>query len=212
MKLHPARRPQSRPASRLSSLLLVSGLTLIGLGCKAPPRKSTVFADWSRLEAVNPTDVAISKIDPAMLPRELRPEVLRDAIKEQVVAHRYSPLSFEYLDRGGAVEAMAGAGANGERSAGAGTVARLDLVVKKFDLARYAISNQVHAVGDFYLRSAGDGETLATVQVDQVFDLSAEGRRNASLEEVARTAARRFVFAALEPMPMRRVDSNRPSR
>ncbi len=181
-------------------------MALLTAGCSAPPPKNTLDAEWAALEALNPTDVAISAVSADGLPRELRPEVLREAMREQCLSHRFAPIAFEYVDAGHPLEASAGgAGASG-------AAVRLDLAIRSFESDRYSITEKIRVIGQFLFTDAATGNTVATVSSDLTIDLAAEARRGASFDEVVRAAARQFVARSLEPMPSRRVTETRASK
>lgn len=204
-------RPATRPSGllRRSPCVAAAAAALVCIAaCKSATPKSFLHAEWSTFQAVNPTEIAIVRVDPAKLPSELRPEVLRDAIREQVLAHRYSPISFDYIDRGNPLPASA----SKSDAPAPPPVVKLELFITSFDASRYDTSNAILITGDFLFTDTSNQTLLASVKSEQRIDLSAEARRNVSKSEAVRTAARRFVDSALAPMPVRRVEAGKTAR
>lgn len=162
-------------ASLLSFVLLATPALLLE-GCKAAPPKNYLHAEWSNFESANPTEIAIVRVDGAKLPRDLSPDVLREAIREEILAHRYSPLSFDYVDRGNLLNASA----SKSESAPPPPVAKLELFITSFDTSRYDTMNTIRVTGDFLLTDVSSQRLLGSVKAEQTMDLSAEARRNVS--------------------------------
>lgn len=185
------RRLRSEP--RLLFVLLAAPWPLAGSACQAAP-KNFATSDWSEFARVNPNDIAVSPVTGIDLPREVRLDRLRDDLRDELLSHKYSPLSYAYVD------------AAGQRRPGD---VRVDLVVKRFDVQRYTMARSMRVVGEFLFRETGDGgsdRVIAAVQSDQTIDLADEVRRGASLDEAVRIAGARFVGISLAGMPVRNVD------
>lgn len=199
MKQHPGFSPASLHNSARLSLAL-GALLLSATACRSTLPKENLQAEWDSLVGVNPTDIAVSAVPSDGLPKELRPSILREAMRDAMLVHRYSPLAFEYVDGGQALEAS-----NGRADAGP-PVVRLDLAITAFESAGYTFSNRIRVAGKFLFTDTRTSQTLATVHADIPVDLSTEYRRQVPLDEAVRIAARQFVLTALEPMPLRRIE------
>jgi hypothetical protein len=162
-------------------------------GCQAPPKNFTQ-GDWSQFVQANPNDIAVSKVTGEGLPADVRLDLLREALRDELLGHKYSPMSFDYVDA-----------SSGSK---AGDV-RADLVIKKFDYKKYEMSRSMRIVGDFYFRENKEGSDrlLANVASDQTIDLADEARRGAGTDEAIRIAIKRFVSTSLAGMPERRIDA-----
>lgn len=177
-------------------------------GCKAQGPKNLVHADWSALEALNPTDVAVVPVQKVGLPPELDVLWLREAMRDQLLNHRYSPLAFSFVDSGSPITVRTGI-ANADGSGGmvsGGRAVRLTLVLKEFETRRYDMSKSIRVVGDFQFSEADTDRLIATVNSDQTIDLEDVARNGGSLNDAIRIASRRFVTNSLAGMPDRAVD------
>ena len=162
--------------------------------CKSP-QKNFLHGDYSDLSRANPTDIAVSKVTGDGLPTEVSLKDLRDELRTQLLDHRYSPLAYEFVD----------ASANSKT----GEV-RLDLVIRKFDIQKYDISKSMRVAGEFLFRGPGEGGTdkvLASVNSDQIIDLSDQFRQGTALNDAVRIAGRRFIAISLQGLPDRKIDS-----
>lgn len=178
-------------ASRLFSTILLAAAVA---ACQAPP-KNFLQGDWSALATANPTDIAVARVTGDGLPKEVKLDDVREAVREELLLRRYSPLSFQYVD------ASTG-GKLGD--------ARVDIVIKRFETQRYEMNRSMRVIGEFLFRATTEGgadRLLANVNCDQVIDLSDESRQGVSLQDATRWASRKFVGIALQGMPDRRVDS-----
>lgn len=189
------------------SAALIAASSLSFVGCKAAPPKNYLHAEWSNFESANPTEIAIVRVDAAKLPRDLSPDVFRDSMRDEILAHRYSPLSFDYVDRGNLLNASA----TKSESTPPPPVAKLELFVTAFDTSRYETMNTIRVTGDFLFTDVSSQRLLGSVKAEQTMDFSAEARRNVSKNEAIRLAAVRFVEASLAPMPVRRVEATASS-
>jgi hypothetical protein len=183
---------QSRPSPLLARFAALSFLALLG-ACQTP-QKSFVHGDWSEFARVNPNDVAVSKVKGEDVPSEVSLTELRDSLRTFLLDHRYSPLSFAYVDA-----------STGSK---VGDV-RVDLVIKKFDVQRYEMSRTMRVAGEFIFRT-GEGSSekvLAPITSDQVIDLSDSYRLGVSQTDAIRTAGRKFIEVSLSGMPDRKIDA-----
>ncbi|MFN0207430.1 MAG: hypothetical protein ACKVS6_14085 [Planctomycetota bacterium] len=187
-------------------------------GCSSGPRKNYLHSDWSAFEALNPTDIVISRVIGEGVSKEVDLDIMRDAVRDQLLNHRYSPLAFEFTDRGSSVapanasSATPGAAAEGNDTKTPGAVAKLKLVIKEFDFRKYEISKTIHIVGEYQFTDGSNDRMLATVVSDQHVDVSDDYRRGATMETAIRTASQRFAEISLRAMPDRHVGISQGKR
>jgi hypothetical protein len=199
-------------AAALSLLALVAGA-----GCKASGPKNFLSSQWDAFETLNPTDIVVARVTGPGLSTDVDFDALREAVHDQLLNHRYSPLSFDYVDSGksvlpaSAAPATAGA-AEADHAKAPGAVARVRLVMKEFDFRRYDIRNSMKLVGEFQFLDAAGDRVLATVVSDQDIDLGEEARNGADLKSAMRAASRKFVEISLRSMPDRRVLKGQPAK
>src|SRR5262245_8854388 len=91
------------------TILSLAVFQLLEVGCKAPARKNFMSGEWAAFSEMNPTDIVVLPVRAEGVAKEIRFESMRDALRDQMLAHRYSPLAFEYVDshaNGGKIVAL----------------------------------------------------------------------------------------------------------
>jgi len=205
----------------VNSAVVVAAIVAIFVaspGCSSSPRKNYLHSEWSAFEALNPTDIVISRVRGEGVSKEVDLDILREAVRDQLLNHRYSPLSFEFTDRGSSVTpasasaAAPGAPADGNDTKTPGAVAKLKLIIKEFDFRKYDITKTIHIVGEYQFTDGSNDRMLATVVSDQHVDVSDDFRRGATAETAIRTASQRFAEISLRAMPDRHVGISQGKR
>lgn len=189
---------------------LAAGILLIIGACKGAGPKNYLHSEWSEFTAANPTDIVVLRVQGVSLPAEVHLEDVREAAQTELRNHRYSTLDANFVDAGYPARlAATNAGVkttHGESVAPAfGAVSQLQIVIKEFDHLRYDVARVMHVVGEFQFHDESGKRLLATVNSDQMVDLSDEAQRGVGRTDAIREAARRFVQITLRSMPERTV-------
>jgi hypothetical protein len=181
-------------------ILVGAALLALSVGCAATPAKKpgapSVRGSVERLQALQPSDVAVAPINDQTEQQRVPSEVFRRAFVETLIERRYSPLATHYVD------------ANWIDASFKGTPLPdvvMTVTITAWDPSHLYSNGKVRAAAIVALFEGGDatGEVLWQVSLDREVDLS-EGRgRPPAGDDLIPKAIRKFAQDALEGLPLR---------
>jgi hypothetical protein len=181
----------------LASVLLAS---LTASACRATRKDDdspAVRGAITRLQELQPTDVAVAPIRDQTDSQRVPLEVFRNAFVETLIERRYSPLAPDYVD------------ANWVEASFKGTPppdGLLVISVKEWDPGHLFSTGKVAASADVVLFEGGDttGRVLWQVTLKHEIDLSdGRGHPPTAGQDLIPKAVRQFAQKALQELPMR---------
>jgi len=188
----------------VSSSLRIPGrvvlvISLLAAGCRTSGKEDDPAPRGAldRLQAMQPSDIAVAPIRDQTNAQRVPLEVFRNAFIETLVERRYSPLAPAYVD------------ANWVNASFKGTPppdALLVVAVTSWDHSHLFSTGKVEASADITLFEGGDttGKVLWQLSFQNSVDLG-DGRGNppGAGEDLVPKAVREFAKRALQSLPLR---------
>lgn len=180
----------------LAPLLLL--VTLLGTSCQSlpdPPGQNVTEIFHGTLETVQPADVVVAPVTIEGKATAVPTMELRKAFQQNLILRRYSALALPYTDRR-VVNASYKAGSLYED-------AILKIVVKQWDMSRWAANKEVHVVLEAWMLASADESQLWGGRFEKTFYLKNEMANRPTEKGAFEDTAEIIASRLMEIMPAR---------